>query len=190
MGGVPQYSILTLAITGETGIANNTADSVLQAVSADLSSDGRITVIGSPQISTSITDAIFGTIVSLSYSQPFQVIMQIQVNTEFAQASDALSIVEHFFEQESGSYPISASVTAVQTPGASQATPTGLPGLSPGGVGGEGPGSSIADTISNFFSQLTSAAKTLLIALVAIIILVLVLVAYGPNVSKVATAVA
>jgi hypothetical protein len=181
---VPQYSILTLSITGETGLLNSTADAVVQAVSADLSADGRMTVVGSPSVGGSIADTILGTVASLSYSQPFQVTMQVQVNTAFANQNDPLSIVENFFQQESGYFPTAASVTAIQTPGQTQAQATGVAAASPAGIGG----TSLSTSISNFWSSLTSTAQTLLIALIGIVVLVLVLIAYGPNVGKVAQA--
>jgi hypothetical protein len=190
-------SILTLSITATTG-ALSTADSVVAAVSADLATDGRLSVVGSPTIGGSLLNSLLGTLESLSLSQPFQVTMQVITKTDFASQDDPLSIVENFFDQETGVYPTAGSTTAVQAPGATTATATGEPGATATTVGGASAsagssaivGTGISDSVSNFFSSLTSTAKTLLIALVAILILVFVLIAYGPNVGKIAAAAA
>jgi hypothetical protein len=46
----------------------------------------------------------------------------------------------------------------------------------------------IGDTIAEWFAKITATAKSMLIALVAIVILAMILIAYGPNIGSVARA--
>ncbi len=189
-GGIVQGSIVTLSLTSET--TTDTADAIVEKVSADLAVDGRLALVGSPQVGGSILNAFLGAVESLSFNQPFQVDLQVLCNTSFQNQNDPLTIVEHFFSQETGFYPTAASTTGIQAPGQSQAVLTGQPGANPSGVGGSNSsgGKSITDAVSAFFANLTSTAKTILIVLVGVVVLALVLIAYGPNVGKVASAVA
>lgn len=185
-------SIVTLSITSV--ITTDTADSIVQQVSSALANDGRLSVVGSPVVGGSLLNAALGALESLSLNQPFQVSMQVLTNTDFSGTNDPLSIVENEFYTATGTYPTAASTISVQAPGAA-GIPTEQPGATPQGIGGSSAsaspsavvGSGISDAIAKFFAQLTSSAKSLLIGLAAILILVLVLIAYGPNVGNAAS---
>lgn len=182
---IPAGSIVSLSITSTTTVGQS-ADGIIQAVSSMLANDGRLTVkqVKSP---TSAFDLFFGAATTINPYQPFQVNMDVQTNTDFSGTDDPLSIVEGMFYQVTGSYPTTGSTVSVQTPGA-EPIATGQPSAASTGPGGaSGVGSSISDAISKFFSDLTGTAKSLLIGLAAIIVLALVLIAYGPNIGRAAS---
>lgn len=179
-------SVLTISITSKT-TASKTASDVLQDVQNELSRGGLLSVLSS-KITTSLATGIIDMVAGLTASIPFQAELQVLSNTDFALTRDALSIVNHAFYNSVGSLPSTSSVTGVQAPGESAITATGQPGASAGGAGGAGTAGSIADAISNFFSGLKTTTISLVIGLAAILILVLLLIAYGPNVGKIAAA--
>jgi hypothetical protein len=178
----------TVDITLTSVTTTDTADAIIQKVSQTLASDGRLTV-RSTQVLGNIWNAVMGTISSLSINQPFQMEIKVQTNVAFSGTDDPLSIVANALYTVTGEYPTTLSTISITPPGGMAATSTGEAAPNPAGPGGpQGTGSSIADAISRFFSDLTSTAKSLLIGLVAIIIIALVLIAYGPNVGSIARA--
>jgi hypothetical protein len=186
---VPMGSLLTFSITSTT-TASKTAAQVLAEVADELNGGGSLNVRSS-KILTGLTTGIVDMIAGLTPKIPFQAEITVQTSVGFASPDDPLSIVNHAFYDSVGELPSTYSVTGIQRPGEAAPSSTGQPGASAGGAGGsEGPVSSIADAISNFFSGLKTTTISIIIGLVAIVILVLLLVAYGPNVGSIARAAA
>jgi hypothetical protein len=119
----------------------------------------------------------------------FQATMQIQVPMAFAQPTDVLSIVENAFYQATGVYPTAATAPTDQSSG-QPAQPTGLPTLSPAGVGGSSSSVSapVVGAATGLGSVLSSLGSSTLL-LLALLIGVLIFVAgYSPNTRHVAEA--
>ena len=114
---------------------------------------------------------------SLSYAYVAE--LDVQTTVEFSTAQDVLSIVQHAFYKVTGTYPASASVTLIDRVATGQAAPT--PEDVPAGP---------LDWLGNAVGATADTVKWILIALVGLIVLVLLIVGYGPNVPKVARAVA
>jgi len=117
----------------------------------------------------------------------------LQLNNFYVSDSDALAgMVNAAFDQiDTGASVYSAAVTQVTSPSGTAAS-TGQPGNVSTGVGAPGTGiaAGIGNTISNAVSGLTSGVWAILIGIAVIVILVLVLAAYGPNVKDIAGAAA
>ena len=184
---IAAQSIVDVQLTSDTGFS--TADSVLQQASSQIAADGRFQVVSSAVINSSLYTGILNAVTSLNPDQPFQADIQVLCLSAFAQASDVASIIANFFYTVTGNYPTSVSAVSVTPPGGNVGA-TGSPALSTTAVGGSSAaGGTVVNGISSLFSSLGTAGTNLLIGLAAIIILVLVLIAYGPNIGKIAKAV-
>jgi hypothetical protein len=180
-------SIVDVQLTASTGLTS-TPDSVLQQVSGVLASGGQLTSVGPSILNGSTSGIALSTLLSLSSDQPFQADFPVLTQCEFAAQGDVASIVANAFYQVTGNYPTSVNVVSV-TPPSGVTVPASAPPLSASGVGGStSGGGAVTTSIQNGLASLGSAGTSLLIGLAAIIILVLVLVAYGPNVGKIASA--
>jgi hypothetical protein len=175
--------IVTCQVTSQTTFSQNASD-VIQAASSILASEG-YGVLNSQEQDAGILD----TILSAGYIA-FQVTMQVQVPTAFAQPTDVLSIVENAFYQVTGAYPTAGSVPSVQTPG-SGIQSTGLPGLSSTGIGGSSSGvtSQAVSGLSSLGSTLGSIGTYGVVGIVAIVLILLLLVGFAPNTRDIARAV-
>lgn len=181
MAQVSAGSTVEVVLTASTGLGS--ANSILQQVSQQAASDGVLTV-KSNKLLGSLLNEILGTLTSLSPNQPFQVDMFVQTNIDFSSPDDVGSSLAAYFQQASGNYPSSISVVSIDGNPTGEASPSAS---SPGGS--QGVGTSIVNAIESAFSSLTSSAWSLLIGAVAIIVLVLVLIGYSPNVKSIAAAV-
>lgn len=123
-------------------------------------------------LSTSIDTEDFGAF-SCLYPGNFHATLMLQSGQD-TDDSTVSGEVTQAFSIVTKSSPISVSIPIVA------GQPTGQPGAPADAISGVG------DSISNFFSGLQSGAKTLLIGLAAVIIIVLLIVAFGPNVKHVA----
>lgn len=187
---IAKGSIVDVQLTSDTGFS--TPDAVIQAASGIISGNGASTVVSTQVLNGSLAGQIGNMALSLNYDLPFQVDVKCLCNMDRAQAQDVADDVASAFQQVTGNYPTSVSAVAVTTPNSSVANPTGLPAITPQGVGGSGAGAApaitgITNQVSSWFGQLTSLGTNLLIGLAAIIILAIVLIAYGPNIGKIAS---
>jgi hypothetical protein len=149
---------------------------------------GQLQIVSSSVINSSLYTGILNTVTSLNPDQPFQADVQVLCLSAFAQASDVASLVAAAFYAVTGNYPTSVSAVSVTAPGGTAAA-TGSPALTATAAGGSSAGGgTVVNGISSLFSSLGTAGTSLLIGLAAIIVLVLVLVAYGPNIGKIAKA--
>lgn len=119
---------------------------------------------------------------SLTYS--YVATLQVQLLGDFGSAEDVLSIVQGAFYKVLGTYPASASITTITTP-AGQSSTTGQPAPDQ-----PPPGKGPLDYLGDLFGATADTVKWILIAIVGLIVLILLIVGYGPNVPKVARAVA
>lgn len=184
---IAQGSIIDIQITSDTG--TSTPDAIIQQAVAILASGGQLQSIN-PVVTTSFLSGFLNTITSLSADQPFQVDFPVVCLTAFNQASDAASIVANAFYQVTGVYPSAVTAVSVTAPNANGTTPA----LSSIGVAGNATGAgaavtSVSDSITNALASLGTLGTNLLIGLAAIIVLAIVLIAYGPNIGKLAGAV-
>lgn len=181
---IQQGSIVDVQLTSDTGAS--TADAVMQQAVSIIASGGQLTSVN-PKVLTSLFAGVLNFATSLSTDQPFQVDFPVVCNTAFNSAQDVASIVANSFYQVTGNYPSAVTAVGVTAPNSQGTTPA----LSTSGVAGNDTGGAgIGNTVSSWISQLGSLGTNLLIGLAAIIVLTLVLIAYGPNIGKVARAVA
>jgi hypothetical protein len=183
---VAQGSIVDVQLTSDTG--SGTPDAVIQKAVKIISAEGLLTSIG-PKVTTSFLTGFFNTVTSLSSDQPFQVDFPVVCQTDFNSADDIASIVANAFYQATSSYPTAVSAVSVTPPNSNGTTPA----LSSTGVAGNDTGAgaavtSLSGSISSTLSQLGNLGTNLLIGLAAIIVLAIVLIAYGPNIGKIASA--
>lgn len=109
--------------------------------------------------------------------------IDVQTTGDYATANDVLNTLQGVFYGVLGNYPASGSVTTVTTP-SGQRTNTNQP--TPSGQPSAGP----LDWLGGFLGATADTVKWILIAIVGLIVLILLIVGYGPNVPKVARAVA
>lgn len=130
-------------------------------------------------------DQVFG---GLTLSDvPYVANMRVRVTSDFNDPNDVLDIVQHAFYEASGedNYPTSACITNIVDP-SGNSTPTDCAGQV--GPGGKAPEKGFSEIIAEFFSQLKSLGWTLVVGIIAIVVIVLALAAYGPNVPAIAKA--
>lgn len=115
---------------------------------------------------------------------PFVVNMRVVTNVDFDKPNDVLAVIEHELYEATGedNYPTAGCVTAINGDATDCAGQVG--------PGGKKPESSLSDIVADFFKNLSSTAKTILYVIAGILILVLLIVAFGPNVPSVAKAAA
>jgi hypothetical protein len=180
---LPAGSTLSLSIQHQSsqGYA-----AILSLVAARLSVDG-IRVVDSNVTASGFLDQVLG---SLSFSAvPYTVSMRIKTTVDYNEPGDALAVVEHeFYEADNEkNFPTAGCITSITLPDGT-IEQTDCQGQT--GPGGKAPESSLSDIASNFFDSLKSAGWTLVVAIIGIVVLVLVLVAYSPNVGSAARAAA
>jgi hypothetical protein len=149
------------------------ADSIVQDASSVLAGEG-YSVVGA---STNV--GVVNILESGGWGYAFQANLDVLVPSSFAASTDVLSIVQNAFYQANGVYPGIASAPYVSSGGV--AAPTGLPSLTPAGVGGTSADSAATAGINSFLNALKALLGNGLL-LVAILIGVLIYVAgYSPN---------
>jgi len=152
------------------------SDDIISAASSLLSTNDGIATLTYQNKKSSLLDQV------TSIDTPFTVTMNVKTSQAYNQPDDVLSIIkgEYYAATGNNQYPVSGSikVTSQTEDDLQQAAPS--PDSS----------TSIGDAVSNFFSGLQSSVTTLLIVVAGIIILVLFLAAYGPNVGSIAKAAA
>ena len=176
-------SQLDLSIQASSTTTRGYAE-ILSDVSSKLPIDG-IYVVNSQVQASGALDQIFGAL-TLS-NVPYVVNMRVRTTSDYSSPNDVLQIVEHEFYEASGedNYPSSACVTQIIDP-SGNATATDCSGqVGPGGKPAE---KGFSDLIKEFFDNLKSLGWTLVVGIIAIVIIVLVLAAYGPNVPSIARA--
>lgn len=183
---VASGSIIAISVASKSTLTSGPS-SILQQVASDLSGTG-IVVRSANLHSLSFLDQLVPAM--LFEGQAFSVDYQIGTLMDFNSSDDIASILAHSFYDITGYLPGSISVVSVTPPGGT-AQVTGQPGaVAPGAGVITSAGSGIIDTVSSFLSGLKSTTITILIIIVGVIILALVLFAYGPNVKGVASALA
>lgn len=183
---VAQGSIVDVQLTSDTGTA--TPDAIIQQAVAIIASGGQLQSVN-PQVTTSLLAGFLNTLSSLNSDQPFQVDFPVLCLTAFNLPTDVAAIVANAFYQVTGNYPSAVTAVSVTPPNAAGTTPA----LSSTGVAGSNAGAAAAATgitaqITAAIQSLGSIGTNLLIGLAAIIILAIVLIAYGPNIGKIAGA--
>jgi len=178
-------SIVDVQLTSSTG--TSTPDGVIAQAVQNIQAGGQLTVVSSSVINGSLGGTALSTLLSLNYDQPFQADIQVECLSAFNQPSDVASIVANGFYNVNQEYPTSISAVSVTSPTGQQTT-TGSPALTPTNIGGSSVGGgSITTAIQSGLTSLGSLGTNILIGLAAIIVLALVLIAYGPNVGKIAS---
>jgi hypothetical protein len=183
---VAQGSIVDVQLTSDTG--SGTPDAVIQKAVKVLTSGGQLTSIG-PKVTTSFLTGFFNTVTSLSSDQPFQVDFPVVCNSDFNSPEDVASIVANAFYQATSNYPASVSPVSVTPPNSYGTTPA----LSDSGMAGNDTGAgaavtSLSGSITSTIQSLGNIGTNLLIGLAAIVVLAIILIAYGPNIGKIASA--
>ncbi len=180
---VPAGSIVTCQVTSQTTFTQS-PDDVIQAASSILASNG-YGVLNTQEQDAGVLDRVL----NAGYFA-FQATLQVQVPTAFAQPTDVLSIVQNAFYQVTGSYPTSASVPSVQTPG-SAIQSTGLPGLSSTGIGGSASGvtSQATSGLSSLTSTLGNIGTYGVVGIAALALILVLIVGFAPNTREVARAI-
>ena len=181
MSTIPKNAVLTVivadaqTVSGYSGGLN--ASDILTAVSAYLNASGLYQVEA-----TSNSGAFLASVTPL-IQETFQATIKMQTYYD-VDTSDVATIVSQAFETVTQQTPNQITVPSYTTGSNAVATATGQAAATNTGTQG------IADAIAKFFSDLTSAGKSLLIGLAAVIIIVVALIAYGPNVGSIARAAA
>jgi hypothetical protein len=130
---VPDQSVVTYQGTWQN-TATQTANAVLQAVSAALTQDGFAVRNATLVPLSGIANALNlqqTSVLGLAEELTFNVTLQLQVNNGqgFADPNDIISIVRHEVYVATGQFPSADSIPTVQTPGATAPTPTGQPNV-------------------------------------------------------------
>jgi hypothetical protein len=181
MSAIPKNAIVTVivgdaqTVSGFTGGLN--ASDVLSAVSAYLDASGKYTVE-----SSSSSGSMLSTITPL-IQETFQATIKMQVYYDI-DTTEILGDISLAFETVTNQSPSQITIPSFTTGSNAVVQATGQAAASTTATQG------VADSISNFLSKITSTAKSLLIGLAAIIIIALVLIAYGPNIGSIARAAA
>lgn len=167
---IPAGSIVKVQVGDAQSINSLNSDDVVRAVSAELAAEGL------PVRSSTTSGGFFSTITPL-INESFQATLLIQPNQDTD--SDSLTWqVSQAFLDVTQKVVTQVTIPSFTPSGASTPTSTGQPSSAPTVT------QSISDSLSAFFSGLKSTTIAVLIGLAAIIIIVLVLAAYGPNVGK------
>ena len=152
------------------------SDDIISAASSLLSTNDSINVLTYKNQKSSLLDQI------TSIDTPFTVTMNVVTSQAYDQPDDVLSIIKGEFYAATGNnqYPVSGSIRVTTAAAGDLTQEAPSPDSS----------TTVSDAISKFFSGLQSSVTTLLIVVAGIIILVLFLAAYGPNVGSIAKAAA
>lgn len=189
MSTIPDNAIVTAVVADAQTVAGfsgglNGSD-VLSAVSAYLNS------LGNYQVEATSSSGDVGAMISPLIQETFQATIKLQVFSS-EDTSQLATDIQAAFAEVTGETPTQITIPSFTAPGATQETSTGqvapTPTASQAATNAANTATkSVSDAVSTFFTQLTSTAKSLLIGLAAIIIIVLVLIAYGPNVGAIAS---
>lgn len=178
MTTIAQNAVVTVivgdaqTVSGFSGGLN--AGDVLSAVSAYLNS------LGKYQVESSSDSGALLARISPLIQETFQATLKMQVYYPL-DTTEIVSDVAEAFQEVTGQTPTNITIPSfVTTSGQEQQTNQAAPASTTT--------QSIGDAIARAFSNITSAAKSLLIGLAAIIVLVLVLIAYGPNIGRAVSA--
>ena len=173
MGGmVPAGAIVHCEITS-TETNGDSADAIVQTASSILSSEGYGVVGASSSV------GVVNVLESGGFGYAFQADLDVQVPSAFGSPTDVLSIVQNAFYQANGVYPGIGTAPYVSSGGVT--APTGLPSLTPSGIGGTSADSSLTAGLNSFLNALKALLGNSLL-LVAVLIGVLIFVAgYSPN---------
>lgn len=182
MSQIPAGSIVQAQVgDGQTVAAYSgglNANDIVNAVSAYLASRGL--PVRSSSVAGNITSTIFPWI-----QETFQAALQIQPAND-TDTDSIIAEIQSGFQEVTGQTPSNVTIPSFSAPDGSTVN-TGQPNANQGILASTG--TAITDTIKSFFDKLGTASKTLLIAVFALIVLLLVLAAYGPNVGAIARAV-
>lgn len=128
---------------------------------------------------TSVSGNVMSTISPL-IQETFQaqLLIQTQQQTDTSRLS---ADVMQAFQDVTGKISSQVTIPKITTESGADIS-TGQPGAD------KGVSQSILDAIGKFFSDITNAGKSVLIGLVAVIVLAMVLIAYGPNIGHIAGA--
>lgn len=171
---LPAGVVATVVVGDAQTTANLNPSDVMNAVAAELSSEGYSV------LATSSSGGLLSTVTPL-IQESFQATYKIQVPYAVDTATLAAAVAQAHVDVTGlvssvitiPSYT-DASGNAVST-GLAAATPTTLQGIT-GGIG-------------SFFSSISSGTQTILFVVVALVVLILILAAYGPNVGHIAAAI-
>jgi hypothetical protein len=169
MTTIPQGALFQVVLQGQTTLTKS-PDQILAEMNPYLSSNGLSvlsTGVAASGALSFISLGAFGSYIATLNIQSYSDTDDLTVTNEVAQAYTLVTKLA----------PLSISVPSVSGSSTGQPSPSGV---SP---------SSIGDSISAFFAKLETAGTSLLIGLAAVVIVVLLIVAYGPNVKHVAAAV-
>jgi hypothetical protein len=170
----------TITFSVQNGDPHNMGyQTVLSKVSAMLAALGMQLQLNSAQGSDFTTQLTYA--LNSFQGTPYTLSIDVTVGEDYNTADDVGSIVANAFYTVSGSYP---TISAISVNGFS----TGQSAA--GGPGGVQPGRGFSDYISDFFGGLKTDTTIALVVIVGIVVLVLVLAAYGPNVGGIARAAA
>jgi hypothetical protein len=186
MSAIPDNAIVTVSVADAQTVAGligalNSSD-VLSAVSAYLNG------LGNYQVEATQSSGDIASTISPLIQETFQATLSIQVFSS-EDTSQLSSDVQAAFAFVTGQTPTQITIPSYTPPGGA-ATPTGQVAPTPTAAqsasnAASSATSAVANTISSFFTQLTSTAKSLLIGLAAVIIIVVALIAFGPNVGSI-----
>jgi hypothetical protein len=166
MTTIPQGAPFQVVLQGQTTLTKS-ADEILAEMTPYLSSNGLSvlsTGVAASGALSFISLGAFGSYIATLNIQSYSDTDDITVTNEVAQAYQLVTKLT----------PLSISVPSISGSSTGQPSPSGITT------------SSIGDSISGFFTQLETAGTSLLIGLAAVVIIVLLIVAYGPNVKHVA----
>lgn|ERR1700693_3852718 len=175
---IPRNSVAAVVISDAQTVASYfgslNASDVIGAVSAYLAATGKYLVEAADS-----SGALLSTITPL-IQETFQATFKVQLNYDL-DTSEIASDFQTAFSTVTGQTPSQITIPNYSGSGSihqtGQAQPTSTTTQS------------IGDAISGFFGGVASTTKSLLIGAVAIVVLVLILIAYGPNVKHIAAAV-
>lgn len=189
MSTIPDNAIVTVVVADAQTVAGfsgglNGSD-VLSAVSSYLNG------LGNYQVEATSSSGDVGAMISPLIQETFQATIKLQVFSS-EDTSQLATDIQAAFAEVAGETPTQITIPSFTAPGAAQETSTGQVAPTPTASQAASNAAntatkSVSDAVSSFFSQLTSTAKSLLIGLAAVIIIVLVLIAYGPNVGAIAS---
>lgn len=168
---VAKGSTLTIVVGGAAGLV--TVAGLKAQVSAGLASvfNVRSFALDVPPLIDSI--------LNLQYQWEYVGTLVCETRVDYGAADDAASIVAHHFYVATEIYPSSVSITDVAAPG-KKPIATGQASPKSPGEGG------ILDTIGELLAGVGDTVKYVLIGLAVVVVLVLLLVAFGPNIPKIA----
>lgn len=188
MSTIPAQTIVTVIVGDAQTVAAYSnalsANDILSAVSGYLNSLGGKYQVEDSGASGAITSTVLPWI-----QETFQATFKIQIQWD-TDSQELVNDIEAAFQEVTLQTPTNITIPTIGqvTPGSTlnQSIASGAGSVinAPGQLV-----SGVADQVQKALSSLTSTAKSLLIGLAAIVIIALVLIAYGPNVQHIAGAI-